>query len=221
MTVYSKERGFTHPPRLENRSSYPLHRAPRVSVPPNYRGHAIVDGEERPLGSLFAPETDAPSGSDLPSDEQPVPRFDDLPRVSQLGDSHRRLAPSYLPADAYTEVTDSPVEADLPESGTAPHRPPQNTTAAHKTPQNATSPHDAPPISPHFHKSPPISSRPHESPLPAISLPRHPLGTLSVGLEELLLLGLILFLLRENGDTPDRGDLDETVILLGLLLLLG
>jgi hypothetical protein len=42
-----------------------------------------------------------------------------------------------------------------------------------------------------------------------------------VGLEELLLLGLILFLLRENGDSPDRGDLDETVILLGLLLLLG
>jgi hypothetical protein len=42
-----------------------------------------------------------------------------------------------------------------------------------------------------------------------------------LGLEELLLLGLILFLLRENGDTPDRGDLDETVILLGLLLLLG
>jgi hypothetical protein len=39
-------------------------------------------------------------------------------------------------------------------------------------------------------------------------------------LEELLLLGLILFLLMENSDCPDRGDLDETVILLGLLLLL-
>jgi hypothetical protein len=173
------------------------------------------------LGSLFAPETDLPSGSDLPPAEQPVPRFDDLPRVSQLGDSHRRQTPSYLPADAYTEVTDSREEAEPPVAGTIPHRSPQNTTADHKTPQNATSPHDAPPISPHFHKSPPISSRPHESPLPAISLPRHPLGTLSVGLEELLLLGLILFLLRENGDTPDRGDLDETVILLGLLLLLG
>ena len=33
-------------------------------------------------------------------------------------------------------------------------------------------------------------------------------------------LGLILFLLRE-GEGEDRGDLDETVILLGLLLLLG
>ena len=188
--MYSKERGLTHPPRLENRSPYTPHRAPRVSVPPNYRGHAIVDGEERSLGSLFTPATDVPSGGDLPPSEQPVPRFDDLPRVSQLGDSHRRQTPTYLPAPAYAEVTDSPEETALPESGTAPHRSPQNTTAAHKTP------------------------------LPAIPLPRHSLGTLSWGLEELLLLGLILFLLMENSDCPDRGDLDETVILLGLLLLL-
>lgn len=198
--MYSKERGFTHPPRLENRSPYTPHRAPRVSVPPNYRGHAIVDGEERSLGSLFTPETNAPSGGDLPPSEQPVPRFDDLPRVSQLGDSHRRQTPTYLPAPAYAEVTDSPEESDLTESDTSPHRSPQNTTAAHGFPQN-----------PLF---------PRETPSSATSLPRHPLGTLSVGLEELLILGLILFLLRENGDTPDRGDLDETVILLGLLLLL-
>ena len=201
MTVYSKERGFTHPPRLENRSPYTPRRAPRVSVPPNYRGHAIVDGEERPLGSLFAPETDAPSGGDLPPSEQPVPRFDDLPRVSQLGDSHRRQTPTYLPAPAYVEAEDSPEESDLPESDTSPHYSPQNPTAAHGSPQNTLSTHETPPS--------------------AILLPRHPLGTLSVGLEELLLLGLILFLLRENGDSPDRGDLDETVILLGLLLLLG
>ena len=151
--------------------------------------------------SLFTSETDVSSGGDLPPSEQPVPRFDDLPRVSQLGDSHRRQTPTYLPAPAYAEVTDSPEETDLPESGTAPHRSPQNSTAAHKTPQNTASP--------------------HETPLPAISLPRHSLGTLSWGLEELLLLGLILFLLMENSDCPDRGDLDETVILLGLLLLLG
>ena len=201
MTVYSKERGFTHPPRLENRSPYTPHRAPRVSVPPNYRGHAIVDGEERPLGSLFTPETDVPSGGDLPPSEQPVPRFDGLPRVSQLGDSHRRQTPTYLPAPAYAEAEDFPEESDLPESDTSPHRFPQNPTAAHGSPQN-----------PLF---------PRETPSSATSLPRHPLGTLSVGLEELLILGLILFLLRENGDSPDRGDLDETVILLGLLLLLG
>lgn len=199
--MYSKERGFTHPPRLENRSPYTPHRAPRVSVPPNYRGHAIVDGEERPLGSLFTPETDVPSGGDLPPSEQPVPRFDGLPRVSQLGDSHRRQTPTYLPAPAYAEAEDFPEESDLPESDTSPHRFPQNPTAAHGSPQN-----------PLF---------PRETPSSATSLPRHPLGTLSVGLEELLILGLILFLLRENGDSPDRGDLDETVILLGLLLLLG
>ena len=40
-----------------------------------------------------------------------------------------------------------------------------------------------------------------------------------LGTEEWLLIGLILLLLREAG--PDRGDLDETVILLGLLLLGG
>jgi hypothetical protein len=40
-------------------------------------------------------------------------------------------------------------------------------------------------------------------------------------MEELLLLGLILFLLRESEACPERGDLEETVILLGLLLLLG
>lgn len=200
MTVYSKERGFTHPPRLENRPSHTPHRAPRVSVPPNYRGHAIVDGEERSLGSLFTPETDMPGGSDLPPSVQPVPRFDDLPRVSQLGDSHRRQTPTYLPAPAYAEATASPEETALPESGTAPHRSPQNTTAVHGSPQNTLPP--------------------HETPSSAISLPRHSIGTLSWGLEELLLLGLILFLLMENSDCPDRGDLDETVILLGLLLLL-
>ena len=196
--MYSKEKGFTHAPAGEILHRRP-HRAPRVSVPPNYRGHAIVDGEECPLGSLNGDHPHAPA-KELATPDAPVPRFDDLPRVSQLGDSHRRQTPTYLPAPAYAEVTDSPEETDLPESGTAPHRSPQNTTAAHTTPQNTASP--------------------HETPLPAISLPRHSLGTLSWGLEELLLLGLILFLLMENSDSPDRGDLDETVILLGLLLLL-
>jgi hypothetical protein len=51
-------------------------------------------------------------------------------------------------------------------------------------------------------------------------LGRFPFGR-GLGLEELLILGLILFLLRESGECEDRGDLDETVILLGLVLLLG
>ncbi len=43
-----------------------------------------------------------------------------------------------------------------------------------------------------------------------------------LGAEEWLILGLILLLLHEaGGNQQDRGDLDETVILLGLLLLGG
>ena len=55
------------------------------------------------------------------------------------------------------------------------------------------------------------------SPKPsAISIFGHGIGT-----EELLILGLILFLLLEGGEGEDKGDLTETVILLGLLLMLG
>ena len=202
--MYSKDRGITrpaHPRTMGDRApSYRQGPRERVQVPPNYSGHAIVDGEERPLGSSVTSDSDALPSLDLPAAEQPTPRFDGLPRVSQLGDSHRRQTPTYLPAPAYAEVTESPEETDLPASGTAPHRPPQN-TAAHGTPQNTASPHESSP--------------------PVVPLPRHSLGTLSLGLEELLLLGLILFLLMENSDCSDRGDLDETVILLGLLLLLG
>lgn len=202
MAVYSKERGFSHLPRAESRVPYTPRRSPRVSVPPNYSGHAIVDGEERPLGSLSTSENDTPKTNDFPASEQPTPRFDDLPRVSQLGDSHRRQSPTYLPATAYAETVTVPEETpDTPSTAPLPHQSPQNTTPAHGAPTNATHPHKAPPTS--------------------ISPPWRALGTLSLGLEELLLLGLILFLLRENTDCPDRGDLDETVILLGLLLLLG
>ena len=187
--MYSKEKGFTHAPAGELLHRRP-HRAPRVSVPPNYRGHAIVDGEERPLGSLNGDHPHAPA-KELATPDAPVLRFDDLPRVSQLGDSHRRQTPTYLPAPAYAEATASPEETDLPEVDATSREALQNTAA------------------------------PHGTPSPTVSLPRPPLAALSVGLEELLLLGLILFLLMENSDCSDRGDLDETVILLGLLLLLG
>ena len=55
---------------------------------------------------------------------------------------------------------------------------------------------------------------------PLFDASRFPFGH-GIGFEELLLLGLILFFLHESSDCADRGDLDETVILLGLLLLLG
>ena len=55
---------------------------------------------------------------------------------------------------------------------------------------------------------------------PVLSLGHFPFGH-GFGLEELLLLGLILFLLKEGENQSERGDLDETVILLALLLFCG
>ena len=57
------------------------------------------------------------------------------------------------------------------------------------------------------------------APLADVVNPAHfPFGH-GIGGEEWLLIGLILLLLREAGS--ERGDLDETIILLGLLLLGG
>ena len=200
MTVYSKEKGITRreapAPPADRFPSYRQSRPERMQVPPNYSGHAIVDGEERPLGTLPTAEPPPP----LPTPDSPTPRFDGLPRVSQLGDSHRRPTPTYLPAPAYIETASSPEEE---ESG---------------TPRDPAEPPQSPPAPTDFPEGPPSATRVH--PTPPTAAPR-PLGILSLGTEELLLLGLILFLLMENSDCPDRGDLDETVILLGLLLLLG
>ena len=53
-----------------------------------------------------------------------------------------------------------------------------------------------------------------------IDLKHFPFGH-GIGFEEILLLGLIFFLLKEGEGQPDRGDLDETVILLAILLFCG
>lgn len=177
--MYSKERGFTYPSPVGAR---PQSRASRVSVPPNYSGHAIVDGMERPLGvpaEEVAPPTERA--------DSPVPRFDGLPRVSELGGSPRYGSGSRPLPVVTEEPPATPAEgiADLPTS----------------------------PVS----AAPAVSHSPHEGGLTSLRL----LAGHGMGLEELLLLGLILFLLREGGECADRGDLDQTVILLGLLLLLG
>ena len=180
MTVYSKEKGFTRAP-VGTGSIHRPNRAPRVSIPPNYRGHAIV--EER-------------MGDGAVDSTAPVPRFEGLPRVNQLGEGRSRPYPRYgaasdegnppvlgegIPATEESAYGFVPSEGEYPTGGEG------------------------------------------ERPLPSsLAPPRHALGGgLSLGNEELLLLGLILLLLREGGDSTDRGDLDETVILLGLLLLLG
>ena len=77
--MYSKEKGFTHAP-VGAGSVHRPNRAPRVSIPPNYRGHAIV--EER-------------MGDGEVDSSAPVPRFEGLPRVSQLGDGRSRPYPRY------------------------------------------------------------------------------------------------------------------------------
>lgn len=197
MTVYSKDRGVTHReisrPMGDRAPSYRQSPPERVQVPPNYSGHAIVDGEERPLGSLPAPEPPSP----LPAPEAPTPRFDGLPQISSLGD---RRQPRGIPA-TFT-VNEAAEEIAVEESGNG-------------HPEEAPRGRDP---SPDSVQSPSQASEPTRSPS-LLSTARSFLSH-GLGLEELLLLGLILFLLRE-GEGEDRGDLDETVILLGLLLLLG
>ena len=195
--MYSKDRGVTRrevPRSLGDRApSYRQGPRERVQVPPNYSGHAIVDGEERPLGTLSASETPPP----LPAPESPTPRFDGLPQISSLGD---RRQPRGIPA-AFT-LTETTEEAAAEESADKYPKEP---------PRGRDTPSDQVP-------SPSGASEPTRA--PALFSSARSFLSHGLGLEELLLLGLILFLLRE-GEGEDRGDLDETVILLGLLLLLG
>lgn len=186
--MYSKDRGYTYRVQesLGRSPSYRQPDRPRMQVPPNYSGNAIVDGEERPLGQLS--EAEVPVAAEL-AGEGPIPTFSHVPRVSELGAPARPR-----PEEGMT----------LPET---PDEPPK-----------------APPLAPTVALAAdieaaaiPVAARP--SP-PLFDLSRFPFGH-GLGLEELLILGLILFLLHENNECPDRGDLDETVILLGLLLLLG
>ena len=193
--MYSKEKGITYGKPIPT-DRMPTGRSPfgepayrrrePVRVPANYSGHAIVDGEERPLGSLFPPaggggEADLPR----PSPYTPEPHFEGLPRVSELGD--RRLPPPrILPSEEMEGEDDWLAEEDAPLRSP----PSQPVDAVAGTPP------------------PPKPS--------ALSVFGHGIGT-----EELLIMGLILFLLLEGGEGEDRGDLTETVILLGLLLVLG
>lgn len=212
--MYSKETGNTGVSRGGSRPAdggrSPYRRAEgRVQVPPNYSGHAIVDGEERPLGALYEAES-APSP---PRDDLPTPRFEGLPRVSELGESHRRqprtLPASFevrgealsLPGEGEAAVTPFPAAVPAGPSAVAALSSGETSEAGEASTASAVRP----------------SSKGW---FPLFDASRFPFGH-GIGLEELLLLGLILFLLRECGDGEERGDLDETVVLLGLLLLLG
>ncbi len=141
-----------------------------VRVPPNYSGHAIVDGEERLSDTVQTPDMLAsappdasvghmPDNRDFGHDVPPEPRFDNLDRVSDLPNRDARPLP----------IVDFTAETPVRSGG-------------------------------------------------LFDLSHFPFGH-GIGTEEWLLIGLIFLLLREAG--PDRGDLDETVLLLGLLLLGG
>ena len=125
----------------------------------------------------------------------PVPRFEGLPRVSQLGEGGFPAYPRY---GGVLDEADARLSKERPINE-------GNTHGIVRSNEELSADGEG------------------ERPLPLnLAPPRHAFGGgLSLGTEELLLLGLILLLLREGGDCTDRGDLDETVILLGLLLLLG
>ncbi len=117
-------------------------------VPPGYSGYAAA----------------APTA---PQEPAPIPYFDDLPRVSRLGEVQ-------------------PPAADADETPAAEEPAPEPTAGA---------------------VGGPLASR-------------FPFGH-GLGREELLILGLILFLLYESPEGGGRSDLDETVILLAALLFMG
>ena len=228
--MYSKERGVT-PPAVPRPHGTPAYRQPpreRLRVPMNYSGHAIVDGEEQPLGMAISREIE-PSAVELPAPgDPPVPRFEGLPRVSELGDGHRYRPPSYA-VDTLSSGDPSALLAsegtegmeDDPLSSTNSHAIPLSPTKSHPTPSTSANLHAIPPAPTSLHPAPLTS--PNSPPAPP-AVTRFPLRLDSIlphGTEDLLIVGLILFLLRESEACSDRGDLEETVILLGLLLLLG
>lgn len=210
--MYSKERGNTFEPRpipLRHQPMYHQHNRPRMQVPPNYNGHAIVDGEERPLGQT---EEERVAESEPSPLDGPTPRFDGLPRVSDLsrGSDHPPWDPIRR-GDISREPNRTEEQTDATRDRSQP------------TPAEL---HAAGSLIPCYEA---VAVPPDEGKMPAdatekrrglFDLGRFPFGR-GLGMEELLILGLILFLLRESGDSEDRGDLDETVILLGLLLILG
>ncbi len=192
--MYSKDRGISFDAEHLSASRAPAYRQPsrpRMQVPPNYSGHAIVDGEERPLGVASEPEPAEDAVVLLSSDEPPSPHFDDLPRVSDLPTGGARESRRSLPLPVS-------VASEAPSGGAS-----LSCERLWEEKLSAPEPTEQPPARGGL-----------------FDLSRFPFGH-GMGMEELLIIGLILFLLHENAACEERGDLDETVILLGLLLLLG
>ncbi len=194
---------------------------PLVQVPPGYRGHAVADAR-------YAPPPDGEARSDTPAGGKQgdltglqdaglegvlrkglaVPRFDDLPRVSELG------------GHSLHNAVGSP--AFPPGARSGDHAAPQSDSAPHwEFDYEDGRPFDAPPGAPLAVAQPEVAPSPDRPRHAVFDAGHFPFGH-GLGFDEILILGLILLLLRENEpDSADRGDLDETLLLLGLLLFLG
>ena len=179
-----------------------------VRVPPNYSGHAFRDGEERSPEQIM----NGDSRRDRPpnGEEPPTPRFDNLPRVSTLG--QREVAPPKPSSDRV------PPRGDLPRGDLPPAEepiPPVHTSGNEGCPCGQTCLPAVPPC-----RRDDTCGRDDKGQDRGILqgiMERFPFGH-GFGFEELLLIGLMLLLLHEgNGE----GDLGETLVLLGVLLLCG
>ncbi len=161
----------------------PSYRQPRrMEVPPGYSGHAIVDGEERPLGGEAGAVV-----SDLPREPIPEPHFDGLPRVSEAGMA--------VPARRGGERQEPVPAAAVGAREAYDAREVQETPSSEDT-ENGSG-RDTLPVVGHF-----------------------PFGH-GLGIEELFLLGLMWLLWHEAQENGDTGDLRETLLMLGALLLAG
>ncbi len=169
-------------------------------------------------------------------------KFNDRPRpirpsaVPQGGPSYRqrvRVPPNY----SGLAIVDG--EERLPGTDAVPDLRAPTDIPTGNLPDNRDFGHESPP-EPRFaaveplgeiphrdHRSLPVAYTEPEAPeVPArtgglFDIAHFPFGH-GLGTEEWLLIGLILLLLHEAGNGPEgRGDLDETVILLALLLLGG
>ncbi len=166
-----------------------------VRVPPNYSGHAFRDGEERSPEQIMRGDIRGESHRDRPPhrEEPPTPRFDGLPQVSTLGHRGTSLDDSPSPASTVADEDRPCGQACLPA------------LPACRTDGEGDGRDDE------------KEDRSGEGGALRGLMERFPFGH-GFGFEELLLIGLMLLLLHE-GD--GEGDLGETLVLLGVLLLCG
>lgn len=220
--------GRRMPPSPDRQPAY----RQKVRVPPNYSGNAVVDDGERldltaavspphPVDPVDRPTT-SPGGSVGGNTATPEPRFDDLPRVSDLGGTP---TPRWSPPENWRGADDEDDDDRLPPD-TYHDGGDDDMTGAYASPayddpdwgDRSGDDRGLPSVA--AARSGDSAYQAASSPTGRLSLldPSHfPFGH-GLGFDELFLLGLIFFLLMENDDQGTKGDLDETVLLLGLLL---